>query len=503
MSYDSTRSKWTKNLVTSSILATASASFMYGFGIGAPCRDIRLIDPFLSSTGTYKKYGNIFLHNVVKDARYTVFVVGAFFGAMAISFLYRFTKFFNRKRAFYLTNVLSVVSAVMIVMSQYLKCVALFYSARFLHGIQGGLSSCIVPPYLHEISPKVLRGKIGCLHHVFIATGIAAAQIIDSPFILGRKETWSVGMALGSLTSILAIFLTPKYMIDSPCEAVIIDKDESKARRCLKKLRLSDEVDVEIRELEDERLHDECTMRTSILQLIRCKNVRWQLATALVMISSQTLCGISVIISYSTKLRDALKVERWFWISALILTLTGVTAASFAILLIERFGRRRLLLDSMYALCTFSFFLGLLIFVNNTTKIAAFDWIALCCVFASIVCFNIGLGPVPNIYTCETFRFHKRDAVLSLCHCVSYILKIFDRLLFPIMDFAIKNFIFLILISFQIATLTFLYFKMIETNGKSIEEIEDELKNDKEVYDDSLEADFAIQSIFSIELQDF
>ncbi|KAL7669845.1 hypothetical protein ACOME3_004794 [Neoechinorhynchus agilis] len=479
MPFISSQSIWTCRLLTSCLIATMSASFMFGYGIGGPNQYSKIIDSFLDSTKNENdsEFKRVFISGISQ----TLFVIGNLIGAFTGSIWFKCSSFFNRKRMFYVNYTMAIIYSGTMIFSQYRKIPLIFYYCRFLNGLQGGMACVIVPPYLNEISPQSLRGKTGTMHQLFITIGILVAQIIGTPIFFGRDSVWSIGLALGSLTSLLAFFLTPNLMEDSPSQILAIYRDESKARRSLSRLRRTEEeVNVELRQLLVEQ-NDNTTGETiSVFKLFTAKRLRWQFITTMVLMVVQALCGINAVFFYSTQIFETAGItEFWLPYSTVCTGLINVGVTILVMPLIERFGRRPLLLYPMTMMIVNFIALITLIELNSNWQSPAIAWAAVACTIFFIVCFAIGLGPIPYIYACEVFGADARDAALSVSLCANYIGNILLCLFFPAINRYLRGYVFALFAGIIFISLVLLYFKMPETKNKSIEELEREFTQER------------------------
>ena len=107
--------------------------------------------------------------------------------------------------------------------------------------------------YAIEIANQNLRGVVGVLCQLFITIGILSAQIIAFPQIMGKPELWGWLMSLTAVPAILWLILSP-LLVETPRYTLIEKHMEDQARKDLVKLRGTDVIDEEIKELEQEAL---------------------------------------------------------------------------------------------------------------------------------------------------------------------------------------------------------------------------------------------------------
>ena len=90
-----------------------------------------------------------------------------------------------------------------------------FIISRIFSGVASGISTAIVPTYLGEISPPIIRGEIGTLNAFINAFGILFAEIIGFEYILGSKELWKY-MFCANIIPFIVQLLFIKSLCESP-----------------------------------------------------------------------------------------------------------------------------------------------------------------------------------------------------------------------------------------------------------------------------------------------
>lgn len=116
-----------------------------------------------------------------------------------------------------LVNILVAISAVLFIISKFIKSYETILVARFIAGVYNGFFSGILPIYLNEIAPPNLRGLVGTVNQFSVVLSILVANILSLEAIFGSKELWPllVGFILvPGLFNIALIFFveSPKYL---------------------------------------------------------------------------------------------------------------------------------------------------------------------------------------------------------------------------------------------------------------------------------------------------
>lgn len=503
-------SGWTKWLIISCLTVCLSASFMFGYGIGAPNQYTKFTEPFMNSkfdacdvneASTRTKYKcpdqtttqsnntkftkEVFVSELKNGVGQTLFVVGNFVGALTAPYWIQCSKFFDRRRIFYANYPFSIVSVIFVISGYYSRQPSLIYISRFLHGFQGGMACVIVPPFLNELSPQNLRGTTGTFHQLFITIGILVGQLIGIPPLMGQFKLWAWGLSFGAITSIAALFVTP-VICDSPVQMMNVIKNETKAVTAMKKLTGRSDVEADVKLLAadtdgavsnpetNEKVAPQSNL--SIKEVFTNKKYKWQLITTLTLMGVQAMCGINAVFFYSTKMFTVAGISESNLPYSTVCTGVINVIVTIAVLpLIDRFGRRPLLVYPMGFMVGLFICLTAIVETNAKKNSSALAWVAVMLIILFIVAFAIGLGPIPFIYACEVFRPEARDAALSVSLCINYIFNILLCLFFPAINAALTGYVFLIFAIVVLLSTVLLYLKLPETKNKSIDEIEREL----------------------------
>ena len=152
--------------------------------------------------------------------------------------------------------------------------------------------------------------------------------------------------------------------------------------------------------------------------------------------------------------------------------LINVLATIVAISLIEKLGRRALVIYPMGVMVLVFGVLTALVQINETRNNPTIGLVTVVFILIFIVCFAVGLGPIPFLYGGEVCRQEARDSVQSLGLVSNYLGNILLSLFFPALNSIMGGYVFLIFLVLVLINVVFLWFKMAETKNKQIDEIE-------------------------------
>jgi hypothetical protein len=188
---------------------------------------------------------------------------------------------------------------------------------------------------------------------------------------------------------------------------------------------------------------------------------------------AQALSGVNAVFFYSSKMFAKAGIAPRLIPYANIGTgLINVIATIASLSLIEKLGRRALVLYPMMVMMVVFGALTILVQVNETRNSPVLGLITVIFILIFIVCFAVGLGPIPFLYGTEVCRPEARDSVQSLGLVANYLGNILLSLFFPALNSILGGYVFLIFLGLVFVNVAFLWKKMPETKNKTIDDAE-------------------------------
>ncbi|UJR37877.1 hypothetical protein I4U23_030567 [Adineta vaga] len=336
------------------------------------------------------------------------------------------------------------------------------------------MACVIVPPFIGEISSQRVRGAAGAAFQLALTIGILVAQVVGLPFIAGTCTGWGWGLAIVFLLPLAGLFLL--FLIpNSPTQMIAKYNDEEQAVADLKKLRGTDDVhaDVELIHQQTRQTSGSRTESLSIPQVIASPQYRWPMLVTVILQLSQALSGVNAVFFYSSKMFEKAGIPHHLIPYANIGTgAINVLATIISVVLIEKLGRRALVIYPMAAMVAVFGVLTVLVQLNESRNSTTLGLISVIFILIFIVCFAVGLGPIPFLFGSEVCRPEARDSVQSLGLVSNYLGNILLSLFFPALNSILGGYVFLIFLVLVLANVIFLWFKMPETKNRSIEDAE-------------------------------
>jgi sugar porter (SP) family MFS transporter len=349
--------------------------------------------------------------------------------------------------------------------------VTMLVGFRFLLGVSVGTASFVSPMYISEVAPPRLRGGLTSFNQLAVTAGILLAYLVDFAFSgLADNWRWMLGVAAlpGAALAVgmLTVPHTPRWLVQAG------RRDE--ARDVLARLRSRDEeadVDAELGEIERAA---ESERRSGVRDLLKPR-IRPLLVVGMGLALFQQLVGTNAVIYYApTILNDTGLGSSTAIGQTVFVGVTNVVFTIVAVLLIDRVGRRPLLLTGTAGMLVG--FLGLGAYFTWPWLAGHAPWVALAALILFIASFAVGLGPVFWLMISEIFPQGVRSAAMSASTVVNWAGNFLVAATFLSLSNAITRQGSFYLYA-GLAALAFVFFrwKVPETKGRSLEQIQQEL----------------------------
>ena len=396
----------------------------------------------------YELYFGIGDSPLMQGVAMTTALVGCLAGAMVAGAA---ADRYGRKPLLTMAAVLFTVSAIA---TGLFNDFTLFNVARFVGGIGIGVASALSPVYIAEVSPKEIRGRMVSMNQMAIVIGILAAQIVN---MLLAKDTgvaesqawnreWGWRWMFWAETLPAALFLVMSFMI--PESPVFVQ---------LKKARGSDRI-------------KERSEQAGLKELLQPKYSR-MLLLGLIVAVFQQWCGTNVIFNYAQEIFTGagFDVDGMF-INIVITGIANVIFTLVALYVIERWGRRTLILIGAGGLGLIYLTLGTCYYMQVTGVMM----VAL--VVAAISVYAMTLGPVTWTLLAEIFPNRIRGVAMGVCTFALWVGCCTLTFSFPSMNASLgSSGTFWAYSLICVSAFVYLWRNCPETKGKSLEELEKEL----------------------------
>jgi sugar porter (SP) family MFS transporter len=398
----------------------------------------------------------------------SVLLLGAILGAILSGYL---ADKISRKWTKVISGCIYVVGALG---CAFAVSIPMLIGFRFILGLSVGTASFVAPLYISEVSPPRVRGGLVSFNQLMITAGILLAYLVNFAFasmpdgwrwMLGVGAIPGAALAIGMLT----VPRTPRWLMEHG--------KEKEARDVLKRLRGSDpdaDIDGEIAEIREAQ---ETENATTIRDLLR-PNIRPLIWIGAGLAIFQQFVGINTVIYYAptilsnTGLTDSASITQTVFVGV-----TNVVFTIVAVLLLDRVGRRRLLLIGTVGLTVAIIFLG--VFFASPWLQHNASYLALVALIVYIAAFAVGLGPVFWLMISEIYPTGIRSKAMSLATVLNWAANFLVAGTFlSLIALISRQGTFFVFGALGILAILFFVWKVPETKDKSLEQLQGELLND-------------------------
>ena len=386
---------------------------------------------------------------------------------------------FGRKRLLVASALLFAVSSVL---TGWASSFNWFVAFRILGGVAIGMASNLSPMYIAEVAPAHIRGRLVSTNQLTIVIGILSAQIVN--WLIARavpngasaefiRQSWYGQYGWRWMFTAVAVpslfFFAGSLLIPESPRWLVKNGRPDRARRVLAKIGGAPFAEAEVRDIQS-------TLSRQEIQRVRFQDLLEPKMTKILLVGVtlavlQQWSGINVIFNYAEEIfRGA-----GYGVSSIMfnIVITGAVNLLFtliAIQTVDRFGRRALMLVGCAGIAFFHTLIGLGYMLHLKGPIVVAP------VLATLACYGFSLAPITWVLISEIFPNRIRGAAVSVSTSALWIACFILTYTFPLLNGALgpaKTFWLYALIC--AAGCIFIFKRVPETKGKTLEEIEREL----------------------------
>lgn len=344
----------------------------------------------------------------------SVMPLGAAFSTITIGFV---MDFLGRKFTMLIMAVGLFLSWLLI---SFANSVTTYILGRLFNGFFAATYCVLTPVYTGECVEPHLRGAMGTSFQFLLVIGILYAYVAGPLACQHSLQRFSVLCCIWPAV-FFALFIfkpeTPSWLVSKNKPQETIDKSYRFLRG--KEYDSSIEQGEVKKAIEDARaLQKEAG---SITQKFRTKQAKKAFAICMLLQFGQQLSGINAVIFYSQSIFKEAKTDLKPWICTIIFGVVQVVATGIAVGIVDRVGRKILLVISFVVMAICLIVLGVYFAVKEDAraKMALVPLIASC---VYIFGFSIGAGPLPWTLLGEMFSPEVKGAASSTCACINWLL---------------------------------------------------------------------------------
>ncbi|XP_035444808.1 facilitated trehalose transporter Tret1 isoform X1 [Spodoptera frugiperda] len=348
--------------------------------------------------------------------------------------------------------------------------VGMLIAGRLITGIAGGAFCVTAPAYTSEIAQDSIRGTLGSYFQLMITIGILFAYVVG-----GYASVFVFNILCTCIPIIFGVVFF--FMPESPNFLVVKGKHDE-AREALVRLRGSAyDVDYELNNLKA-RTEENERNKVSYIAALKKKTALKALLICYALMVFQQLSGINAVIFNTSQIFSDAGATIPPTISTIIIGVIQVIATFISSLVVDKLGRRILLLLSALVMCVCSTALGVYFFLQQTHGgdadiVQAITWLPLVSLSLFIIAFSLGFGPIPWMMAGDLCQIDIKAFVGSTAGTLNWLLSFTVTSTFNSLNSAIgAGQVFWMFAGIMLVGFVFIFFVIPETKGKSVDEIQ-------------------------------
>ncbi|HQB27505.1 MAG TPA: sugar porter family MFS transporter [Paludibacter sp.] len=391
--------------------------------------------------------------------------IGCLIGAL---FTGNFADKYGRKNVMIATAVLYIVSALGCALSNSFFSLAAF---RVLSGIAVGATSVVGPLYISEISPAQKRGTLVSMNQFAITIGILLAYVIDYWVMDWGENSWRYMMVVPAFFGTVYLVLLLTSFPKSP-RWLLSQGRKEEAIKVLEKVGGKVLIESELPEMEKSIFSERNKPKIRFSELFKGKTGKIVLIGTIIA-ALQQITGINAVIMFSPDIfQVAGSAKGDSMMQSMIVGLVNFLMTIVALWLVDKKGRKTLLLWGATGMI---FSLAYLTYAFSMPTQHGVSVLIALLVYISF--FAASFAPVMWVIISEIYPNRIKGLAMSFSTAISWLCTFLTVYFAPVIQGALGlNYLFGIFGIFSVIAFVFVKIWIPETKGKSLEQIEIELK---------------------------
>ncbi|CAO1352409.1 unnamed protein product [Diamesa tonsa] len=345
------------------------------------------------------------------------------------------------------------------------------YVARLLQGFGVGFVMTAQTMYIGEIASDDCRGALGSFMQVGIVAGILYV------YCIGPYVSFITYQYLCLIIPIL-FAVTFYFMPDSP-HFYISKGRKADAIKSLKYLRgkSTEGIQEELNQIQ-ESVEESMKNKGSAADIFNNKGNVKALIISAGLVSFQQLSGINVVLFYSQSIFEKTGSSMEPAIATILVGIVQVLASGCTPLIVDRLGRKLILLTSAAGMAIGLGFMGLyfLLDAQKSEIIHSISWLPIVSLIGFVILYCIGFGPLPWAVFGEMFPANIKSVASSIVTSACWVIGFAVTKWFTTLEDAIGSYgAFWLFGVFCVVAFVFTFTTLFETKGLSLQQIQDRL----------------------------
>ncbi|SDJ83180.1 MFS transporter, SP family, xylose:H+ symportor [Sediminibacillus albus] len=416
---------------------------------------------------------NLNLSSLVHGITVSSALIGCIIGGFLSGFL---SNRIGRKYSLMLAAVLFLLSALGSAYPEFLffskgdptlSLLVTFNIYRIIGGVGVGLASAVAPMYIGEMAPPEIRGRLVSLNQFAIIFGMLVVYFVNWGIARGQSAEWinDVGWRYMFLSEAIpaALFLVLLFAVPETPRYLVLKNQDEKARNILSKI------------------YDQTMAKATMYEIKKSfdaeKGRLFSFGKKIIVIGIllsvfQQFVGINVALYYAPRIFESMGAARdASMFQTIIMGLVNVIFTLIAIMTVDKFGRKPLLIIGS---------IGMTIGMFGVAGLAFFNMIGIGTLIFIIIytaSFMMSWGPVVWVLIAEIFPNKIRGQAVALAVAAQWAANYFISSTYPSMMEYSGGLTYSFYGLMSVLSAIFVWRMVPETKGRSLEELEMVLTN--------------------------
>ncbi|CBI28046.3 hypothetical protein VitviT2T_016508 [Vitis vinifera] len=429
------------------IVATIS-SFLFGYHLGVVNEPLETIALDLGFSGNTLAEGLVV----------STCLGGAFIGSLFSGWI---ADGIGRRRAFQLCALPMIIGASVSATTKSLEGMLI---GRFLVGTGMGVGPPVASLYVTEVSPAFVRGTYGSFIQLATCLGLMGALFIGIPVkaIIGW---WRICFWIATVPAGILAFAM-MFCAESP--HWLYKKGRiAEAEAEFEKLLGGSHVKFAMADLHKSDRGDE-TDAVKLSELLYGRHFRVVFIGS-TLFALQQLSGINAVFYFSSTVFKSAGVPSD--LANVFVGIANLSGSITAMILMDKLGRKALLVWSFFGMAVAMSVqvAGASSFISGSGAV----FLSVSGMLLFVLTFALGAGPVPGLLLPEIFPNRIRAKAMAVCMSVHWVINFFVGLLFlPLLEQLGPQLLYSMFCTFCLMAVVFVKRNVVETKGRSLQEIE-------------------------------
>lgn len=341
-------------------------------------------------------------------------------------------------------------------------------AARTVLGLAVGAVSIVTPMYISEIVPTEIRGRMVSLNTLMIVLGQLVAYVVNS--LLAPLENWRLMLGAAALPGI-ALAIGMAMVPETPLWLARRGRGEEADR-------IAQKAGIDAAELEAARAEAESNPSVSAQWRALADN-RWLRVTvifAALLGVTQQITGVNAIVYFAPTMMNKVGLSTANAVyTSIVIGIVSVVACWVGLKLVDRIGRRKLLLAGLGG--NILFLLALSLTYRAAESNTSLAWVALACMAGFIASQQAAVSPTTWLLISELVPPHIRGVGMGLAGLSLWAMNwVVAQFFLPLVNVFSATATFAIFAALGCLAAVFVARRVPETMGKSLDSVAEEME---------------------------